>query len=186
MKNGIRLLAVSSGPIYERKKHTTLLVGLVGRLGTIEGVLSEKVAIDGTDATSKIIKMFAKSRFKEQIKAIAINGVALAGLNVVDVKALERKTGVPVLVLTRHRPDKKAFAEALKKYQRIDSSADKRMDIVKSLNKERPFLRVGGFYIQCKKDYAADKAVVETAFEMLRLAHMIAKGVSTGVSKGRI
>ncbi|MCL5680411.1 MAG: DUF99 family protein [Candidatus Marsarchaeota archaeon] len=186
MKKGARLLAVASGPIYERRKKRTILVGVVGRLGEIEGVLSENVEIDGSDGTLKILRLMNKSRFKEQIKAIAINGVAIAGLNVVDVKTLERKSKVPVLILTRNKPNMKAFVNALKRYSEANPSALARIDKVKELNAERPFKKSRGFYVQGKVLDEYGNSLIETAFETLRIAHMIAKGVSTGVSKGRI
>ncbi|MCL4387688.1 DUF99 family protein [Candidatus Marsarchaeota archaeon] len=185
MKEGARFLAVASGPLYERKKSTTLLVGVIGRKGVIEGILSGRVDIDGTDATSKIIKMVHKSRFEEQIKAIAINGIAIAGLNVVDVKEIERRTGISVIVLTRKKPDFKALAKALKSSEKgYGDPAKDKIAMIKELNLERPFRKSEGFYIQAGEIDYEGKA--STAFELLRLAHMIANGVSTGISKGRI
>jgi hypothetical protein len=186
MKEGARFLAVASGPIYERKKKTTLLVGIVGRKGTVEGVLSDRVGIDGNDATRKIIKMARSSRFSSQIKAIAINGIAIAGLNVVDVKTVERKAKIPVIILTRKKPDFVALEKALKSSENQETDLIKgKIAIVKALNSERPFVKAGGFYVQSGKKIDYDKGVA-IAFELLRLAHMVAKGVSTGVSKGRI
>lgn len=49
MKGGVRMLALASGPIYGRKRRRTLVVGVVGRAGTVEGVLSGRVTIDGDD-----------------------------------------------------------------------------------------------------------------------------------------
>ena len=186
MKEGVRILAVASGPIYERKKRTTLLVGIIGRMGTIEGVLSDRIIVDGNDASSKIIKMARKSRFGDQIKLIAINGIALAGLNVVDVKNVERRTGIPVIVLTRKKPDFKALEKALKNSGNDDRDSVKgKIAMVKALNSERPFEKAGVFYVQADKKIGYD-AKTATAFELLRLAHMVANGVSTGISKGRI
>ena len=185
MKEGARILAVASGPIYERKKKTTLLVGIIGRMGTIEGVLSDRIIVDGNDATSKIMKMARKSRFGDQIKLIAINGIALAGLNVVDVKTVERRTGIPAVVLTRKKPDFKALEKALMNSGECRDSINSKIAIVKALNSERPFKRAHGFHIQSDEKIDHDK-IVATAFELLRLAHMIANGVSTGISKGRI
>jgi endonuclease V-like protein UPF0215 family len=185
MKEGVRLLAVASGPIYERKKKTTLLVGIIGRRGTIEGVLSDRIIVDGKDASSKIIKMAHKSRFGDQIKLIAINGIALAGLNVVDVKNVEHRTGIPVVVLTRKKPDFKALEKALMHSGEGRDSINGKIAVVKALNAERPFKRAHGFHVQSDGKIDYDK-IVATAFELLRLAHMIANGVSTGISKGRI
>ncbi|MCL5101929.1 MAG: DUF99 family protein [Candidatus Marsarchaeota archaeon] len=185
MKSGARVLAVASGPIYERKQKTTILVGIVGRSNEIEGVLSERVEIDGEDSTAKIMRMFGKSRFKEQVKAIAINGIAIAGLNVVDIKAIEAKLHVPVIVMTRGRPRQKLLVGALEKAPDIEGK-QKRILLVKETNSERKFAHVGGFYIQSAIEIKDILKVSKTCFELLRLAHLIAKGVSTGVSSGRV
>ena len=154
-------------------------------MGTIEGVLSDRIIVDGNDATSKIIKMVRKSRFGDQIKLIAINGIALAGLNVVDVKTVERRTGIPVIVLTRKKPDFEALEKALRNSGADRDSINSKIAVVKALNSERPFKKAAGFYLQADEKIDND-SIAETAFELLRLAHMIANGVSTGVSKGRI
>ena len=181
------MLALASGPIYGRKRRRTLVVGVVGRAGTVEGVLSGRVTIDGDDSSATAISMFRKSRFREQIRAIALNGIAIAGLNVVDVKRIEKATHVPVLVLTRSRPNVGEFMRALSIYQRTGvNDSERKRALIENTNRERRFVKVSGFYVQSGLKAAELKGVVPVAFELLRLAHMIAKGVSTGVSGGRV
>ncbi len=183
----MRVLAVASGPIYARRRRSTLIVGIVGRIGAIEGVLSGRVAIDGTDSARAIAGLFGKSRFGGQIRAIAINGVAMAGLNVVDVEALEKATRVPVVVLTRKRPSAREFMKAMDAYAKTDKAgAAARKALVSALNGDRKFVRVSGFYVQSAINEAELRGVVPTAFSLLRLAHMVATGMSAGVSKGRV
>lgn len=181
------MLALASGPIYGRKRRRTLVVGVVGRAGTVEGVLSGRVTIDGDDSSATAISMFRKSRFREQIRAIVLNGIAIAGLNVVDVKRIEKATHVPVLVLTRSRPNVGEFMRALSIYQRTGvNDSERKRALIENTNRERRFVKVSGFYVQSGLKAAELKGVVPVAFELLRLAHMIAKGVSTGVSGGRV
>ncbi len=181
------MLAVASGPIYARRRKRTLIVGVVGRHGVVEGVLSGRVAVDGDDSSSAIASLFRKSRFRLQIRAIAVNGIATAGLNVIDVRELEHRTGVPVIILTRKKPDVPEFMKAISAYAKLDAAgAETKRALVIATNKERKFSRVSGFNVQSSLDAAELKGIVPTAFELLRLAHMIANGTSTGVSKGRI
>ncbi len=184
MKSGARVLAVASGPINGRDKKRTILVGIVGRHNVIEGVLSETIQIDGKDGTNKILKMFNKSRFKEQIKCIAINGIVLAGLNVIDVNMLERKAGIPVIIMSRKKPDQRLFVETLRKFGNYGNN--NLTKYIEDLNSNRPFARIEGFYVQSKLDKDELKLLIVTLFEFLRLAHMVARGVSTGISKGRM
>ncbi len=80
-KKGIRILAVDDGPLDKSGKGV-LVVGIVGREGTIEGVLSFRVDADGSDATERLSATIQKTRFRDQIKLIALNGVTLAGPDV--------------------------------------------------------------------------------------------------------
>ena len=187
MKSGVRVLAVASGPIYARRRKRTLIVGIVGRQGTIEGVLSGRVTIDGDDSTRAITGLIKKSRFRRQIRAIAINGIAVAGLNIVDVKELELSAHAPVIVLTRKKPDAPGFMKAIINYAKTDAeSAERKRALATATNMERRFVKVSGFNVQSAIKASELKAIVPTAFELLRLAHMIAKGISTGVSSGRV
>ncbi len=186
LKSGLRILAVASGPIYKRKRARTLLIGVVGREGTVEGVLSANITVDGDDATKSIAGMLKRSRFKEQVKIIASNGIALAGLNVIDINMLEKATGVPTLILTRSRPSPKALFEAVTKYAEASKlPVSSKLKTIKKAN-ERKFVKVSGFYVQSALSAEDLNTLSTTAFQMLRLAHMIAKGISTGESTGRI
>ncbi len=187
MKSGVRVLAIASGPIYARRRKRTLIVGIVGRQGTIEGVLSGRVTIDGDDSTRAIAGLVKKSRFRRQIRVIAINGIAIAGLNIVDVKGLEHTTHAPVIVLTRKKPDVPGFMKAISTYAKADAeSANRKRALATATNMERGFVKVLGFNVQSAIKASELKAIIPTAFEFLRLAHMIAKGISTGVSSGRV
>jgi hypothetical protein len=184
MKSGVRILAVASGPIA--KGRSTLMVGVIGRDGTVEAVLSRKVAVDGTDSTDKITDMIRRTRFGEQVRIITANGIAIAGLNVIDVRELERLTGKKVLILTRKRPHPGQLVDALvKNGKREGVDAGKQVAIVRDYAKNAPKKRFG-FYLHTTLGDADAKRFAKGAFEMLRLAHLIARGVSTGESKGRI
>jgi endonuclease V-like protein UPF0215 family len=53
------------------------------------------------------------SQFGGHIRAVLLQGVAVAGFNVVDVHALSASLRVPVLVVMRRRPDLEAMRQAL-------------------------------------------------------------------------
>jgi hypothetical protein len=183
VKSGIRFIAIASGPIDRRK---SLMVGVIGRDGVIEGVLSDRIETDGNDATGRIIRMVRKSRFREQVRIVAMNGIALAGLNVVDIPKLEKALGVKAVVLTRGMPRPMKLIRALKEFQRITKTDVKeRIGLVREQAKIRPIM-VGGFHLQSTVEEGEIKRVAGTAYEMLRIAHLIARGVETGESKGRI
>jgi hypothetical protein len=177
-------MAVASGPIQDRRR--ALLVGVVARDGRIEGILSGTVGVNGRDATKRIMDMLSGTRFKEQVRIIAINGVAIAGLNVIDVKRLEKELGVETIIFTRARPDPSKLIYALSTFARKKGAdATKEIALVKEQAKRRPE-SVEGFHVQCMLKGHELKAFTARSYEMLRLAHLIASGIETGESKGRI
>ena len=183
VKSGIRFIAIASGPIDKRR---ALMVGVIGRDGVIEGILSDRIETDGNDATGRIIRMLRRSRFREQVRVVALNGIALAGLNVVDVPKLEKALKIDAIVLTRGRPRPSKLILALKKSQNIEKKdAVGRVRLVTEQAKTK-IVKVGGFHLQSSIEESEIRRVAGVAYEMLRVAHLIARGVETGESKGRI
>jgi len=183
MKSGIRILSLGCAPLIKKK---TLLVGIVSRDNNIEGVLSTYVEVDGTDATEKIKRLFKKSRFRDQIKIIAVNGLGLAGLNILDVFDLERELKVKVVSLTRKKPHPNELIKALRAFSKetkIDVRS--RIELVKNLKKLN-IVKIDRFYIQTSADERDIKRFIVEIFNMLRLVHMIASGVTKGESRNRI
>ena len=189
MKRGIRIAAAASGPIRGRKR--TLLVIAVYREGILEGVLSTNIGVDSSDSSKRIVSLIGRSRFKGQIKLIALNGIALAGLNIVDVNTIKKALKLNFVVLTRKKPHKKLLIDAIDKRKRAaevatDKEAVRKIRIVETVGKLK-IVKSAGFYIQSDLDIGKEnKGLVKTTFEALRIAHIIANGIETGESKGRI
>ncbi len=181
IKAGARILAVACGPIRGR---TVLTVGVVGRRGAVEGVLSSRISVDGTDATRKIIGMLSGSRFSGQVRLIAVNGVALAGLNVIDVNRLERELGARVLILTRERPVTSRLVRALAAFsERSGRDVSGRIALLRGAHFVT--FMVNGVYVQSSGS-VHPKSTIGLSRELLRLARMIASGVSSGGPAGRV
>ncbi len=183
MKSGVRYIAIASGPI---KKGRTCLIGVIFRNSYIEGVLSGAIEADGTDATGQIIRMVRRSRFAAQIRILLFNGIALAGLNIINPGLLERELDAKVVLLNRRRQNPKELIKALGEFSRLKRKDVKsRIKTVEAYGAIKP-LRVNGLYMQSSLDNVYLKAFAESAFEAIRIAHIVARGVSTGESKGRI
>ncbi|MBI2654714.1 DUF99 family protein, partial [Candidatus Woesearchaeota archaeon] len=122
-KKEIRVIGIDDSPFNKFKDKKTLLVGVVMRGGSwIDGILSTKADVDGNDATKRISNMINKSKFKPQLQCIFLNGIAVGGFNVVDVKELSKQTKLPVITIIRKMPDigniKKTLIK-IKKQQKI-------------------------------------------------------------------
>lgn len=179
IKTGARVAAFSSGPIKRGSGAKVLLVGIVSKQGRVEGILSSRIKTEGEDSTATIIKTISGSRFRDQVKMVALNGVALAGLNVVDLERL-RSSGYDYVVLTRNRQRPSLLIKAIR-IRKGRNSLQERLVVEHAKSEQR---KVGGFYV--RSSIPVPKGMISEIFESLRLSHMISNGISTGESKGRI
>ncbi len=112
-KPNVRVMGMADGP-FRWEDETVPVAGVVVRSpGYVEGLFSCKVAVDGSDATDRMIEMVKESGFECQLKALFIKGASVAGFNMVDGPALVEATGVPLAILNRHEPDMDAIKAAL-------------------------------------------------------------------------
>lgn len=179
----MRILAIAVAPL---KTKNTLLVGVVSKNKEIEGIVSTKVAVDGTDSTEKLIRLFKGTRFKEQVRLITMNGIGVAGLNVLDIWKVEKETGARVLSVTRKKPHPNELVKALKLYSKQEhADVKERIAIVNRVKKLKEY-QANGFYCQATLPKSEAAKFVAEAVRLQRLAHLIASGVTRGESKGRI
>lgn len=162
------------------------IVGAVCSRTRLDGVISGKVRRDGTNATDTLIRMITGSKFREHIRAVLLQGIALAGFNVVDIHRLSRELDIPVVVAVRKHPRLHLVSDAL--LQRTRGGARK----WKLVQAAGPLEQAGAMWIQRVGLERADAIALLRATtlhgnvpEPLRLAHLIAGGVTTGESRGR-
>jgi len=164
-------------------------VGVVGAVYTRtrqEGVVSGKVRRDGANATDVLSRLVAGSRFAEHLHAVLLQGIAVAGFNVVDIHGLHERVGLPVLVVARRSPDLEAIRRAL--LERVRGGARK-WALVRRAGPMEP---AGGVWVQRAglSLGEAEALVGRLALhghlpEPLRVAHLVAGGLATGCSRGR-
>lgn len=184
-KEEIRILGIDDCP-FEKSESSTMLIGAVLRgKYSIDGLLSTNVRIDGLDAAQKIADMVNGSRHKDQLRVIMLNGMAVAGFNVVDIKTVSDKTGLPVIAITRNKPDRPKFLDALRRLP----NAKTRISII---GRSGDIHRYGKIYFQASgiTSEEAMKVISLSIYrgnipEPLRVAHLIASGVKLGESHGR-
>ncbi len=191
VKPEIRILGVDDGPFDKFKGFRDVLVVCTVYRGksSIDGLLSFKVRKDGFNATEKLIKTVNSSKHRAQLSVIMINGVALGGFNIVDLGLVNKKTGLPVIVIVRHEPDLNSIKRALNNLSR----PKKRWALIEKLPRVSVMsLPDGKIYFQhigCPLE-AAQKIIKASVLrgrvpEPLRVAHLIAGGIVTGESRGR-
>jgi endonuclease V-like protein UPF0215 family len=180
------VIGFDDAPFERAHRGDVLVVGTVFSGARLDGVLSTRVRRDGANATDRLAACINASKFHAQLHAVLLQGIAFAGFNVVDLETLHRDTGLPVLVVARRRPSLAAIRRALlnhvpggkRKWQLIEAAG--------------PMASLAGVYVQ-RQGIAETQAqrLIEALQinglmpEPLRVAHMIAGGVTTGESRHR-
>ena len=162
------------------------IVGTVFAGLRLEGVLCGKVRRDGANATRELIRLITTSRYRRQLQLILLQGISLAGFNVVDPETLHRTLGLPVIAVVRRQPRMPLVHRAL--VTRVRGGARK-WRLLERLGPAEP---LAGLYVQRVGIDAetADRvlrrlAVSGTIPEPLRTAHLIAGAIARGQSRGR-
>ncbi len=180
------VIGIDDGAFERQHRGDVLVVGAVFAKLRLEGVLSGRVRRDGRNATDTIVRMIQQSRFATQLHAVLLQGVALAGFNVIDLYAVHRELALPVIAVARRQPDYAAIERAL--LTRVPGGRRK-WRLIEQLG---PMEAVGGVYAQYVGIDARTAAAVINRFavngalpEPIRVAHLIAAGVSRGESRHR-
>jgi endonuclease V-like protein UPF0215 family len=189
LKRETRILGIDDAP-FEKGDGPVLVVGTVFRgADFMDGLLSTHVKVDGNDATAKLIKMVNSSRHKEQLQIIMMDGIAMGGFNVVDIVKLNKMTNLAVIVIIRRRPDMNKIADALKHLP----DGKKKLLYMAAAGEVREIKHKSGstFYQAAGiESELAEKLIKSTCKrglipEPIRVAHLIARGVTLGESMGR-
>lgn len=181
------VIGFDDAPFDREHRGDVLVVGAVYSGLKLEGVLSGKVRRDGANATRVLAQLVSGSRFGSHVQALLLQGIALAGFNVIDLHRLHEQLGIPVIAVARHPPNLQAIHSAL--IQHVPGGAQKWRMIERAGLMEH----VSGLYVQRAGLSLSDTkllleklAVNSTIPEPLRTAHLIAGGITLGESTGRV
>ena len=185
VKPEIRVLGIDDGRFVPRSKTQALVVGVVLRGGYgIEGVMSTYITVDGFDATVKIKNMIRTSRHYGQLRVIMLNGITLAGFNVVDIKTLNGETGLPVIAVTSKKPDLNKLHSALKNLPKSDLrwkailNAGEPFAVETKEKKKDVYIGIAGIGKESAGEVLRLTSTQSRIPEPLRLAHLVASGIS--------
>ena len=186
IKPEIRVLGVDDGMFIPRRKGVVTVVGVVFRGGYwLDGVMHTRVKVDGLDATRKLTSMILGSPHYRQLRVIMLNGATMAGFNVVDLEVLDKKTKLPVIAVTRDKPNLVEVRQALKNLPRseerwsIMEKAGEVLEVRSRSGKERVYMQVSGILEDDARKIVQLTSTRSNIPEALRVAHLIASGVSS-------
>lgn len=160
------------------------VVGTVYARTTLHGVVSGRVRRDGRNSTAELARLVNRS--PEHLQLILLQGIALAGFNVVDLQALHAQTGRPVLVVARRAPDLDRIREAL--LTRVPGG-QRKWALIEAAGPMEPcgpvFVQRAGLTHPQAQEALRTFTVTGNLPEPLRAAHLIAGGVTRGHSAGQ-
>ncbi len=178
------MLGVDDGIFIPHSKGFALLVGVVFRGGYwLDGVMSTKVEVDGFDSTDKISDMIMKSSHYKQLRVIMLDGVTFAGFNIVNMKKLNQKTKLPVIAVTRDRPNFREIRKALKNLPSPGKRWKAVLDAgeifeVSTRGKKKVYMEISGTAEEDARKILKLTSTRSSVPEALRVAHLVASGVS--------
>ena len=185
IKPEIRVLGVDDGVFIPHNKGYADIVGVVFRGGYwLDGAMRTEVEVDGLDATEKIASMIVASPHYQQLRVIMLNGITFAGFNIVDIKELYNKTKLPVIAVTRDKPDMEEIKKALENLPekerrwRAILNAGELLTVQTREGEEPVYMQIAGI---TRSD--AEKIVKMTSTrsnipEPLRVAHIVASSLT--------
>ena len=152
----------------------------------VEGIALTTFPVDGEAATDYIASWIAGLRFHASLQAVALGGITIAGLGVIDPTELAARLGIPVLIVTRREPVDAPLIHALEAAGLRD-----RIPIVE--RSPRAFPLMEGQYLACAGiDWNGGVCLTRSTLhkaqfpEPIRVAHLIGRALVTGESRGRV
>lgn len=185
VKKEARILGIDDSPFDKFKDKEVLVIGTFFRGGSsLDGIMTTTAAVDGIDATAKITKMVKKSKFYTQLRAIMLNGIAVGGFNVIDIRKLNNATKIPVVVVMRDYPELGKIKSTLARLGMKNK--------IRLIEKAGVIRKVGNVHVQisgCSLEKAKELLKISCTRsyipEPIRTAHLIAAGIKLGESKGK-
>ena len=188
IKPEIRVLGVDDGVFTPHVKGLVPVVGVVFRGGYwLDGVMHTKVEADGFDATDKLASMIITSPHHKQLRVVMLNGITFAGFNVVDVRKLNAETKLPVIAVTRDKPDFAEIHEALKNLPKSEErwkailNAGETLEVFTRNENEKIYVQISGIFEEDAKKILRLTSTRSNIPEALRVAHVIASGIGISI-----
>jgi len=189
MKKQIRLIGIDDSPFTFTDKYG-MVIGVIMRGGEyLESVLRRHIIIDGNDSTFVCKDMIKKTRHRKQLKAMLLDGIALGGFNVVNIKEVYESTNLPVITITRDKPNFEKIKVAL---QKNFDDWEHRLALMKNGKIYKVETKYNPIYVKCTGiDIGEAKEIIKISTirgvvpEPIRVAHLIASGITRGESYGK-
>ncbi len=180
------VFGIDDGPFDKTVDDNVPLVGVMTEgADLVEAVAVTEFPLDGDGAAEFLAEWVLGLRFASALHAVVFGGITIAGLAIIDIEALARRLGLPVMIVNRRLPENEPVIQALRA-----AGLTERIPIVE---KCPAAWRVSdGLYVTsvgASRDET--ERILEAARnksqlpEPLRLAHLIGSAIVKGQSRGR-
>lgn len=182
MKRNFRVIGIDDGSFIKGRNSKCITTGVLMRADfLIEQVSTRMIEVDGSDSTDRIIEIVSND-FLDNASLIMTYGVTFGGFNIADLFVVHERTGIPVISITRKRPDLESIFKAIAKTQ---SDSETKIGIARKYIPEELRLSNGSSVfvnrigIDQKTATTFIRKMIRTGNipEPIRLANMIAKSV---------
>ncbi|MBW3015311.1 DUF99 family protein [Candidatus Woesearchaeota archaeon] len=186
IKKEVRVIGIDDAPFDRFKKTDVMVIGTIYRGGEfMDGMVTTRVRVDGKNSTKNITDMINECKFKPQLQAILLDGIAVAGFNVIDINELHENTGIPVIVVVRNYPNFKKIEKALSNLK----TGNEKLELIKKagdvIKLDKIHVQLAGISVGAAKRIIEITSTHSNVPEPIRISHIIASAITTGQSKGR-
>jgi len=180
------VVGFDDAPFERSHRGDVPVVGTVYAGERLEGVMVTRVRRDGRNATDALRRALDSTRFRAHLHLVLLQGITLAGFNVVDIHRLAEASGLPVLVVARRRPDLARIRAALlhhvpgghEKWRLVERAGP--MEPVAHLYVQR-----AGLTLEEARLALGGAAATGRLPDALRTAHLVAGALTRGESRHR-
>jgi len=183
-RHDLKIVGVDDGsiPTSEKTERRALLLAVLLRGSRIRRVRVGTIEVDGNDARAVLESLVSEFSFD----LVMLSGISFAGFNIIDISRLAHALKKPVIAISGDRPDNRAVRKALKDHfvdwetrWRCVRSAG-RLYVCRPLkNEPKLYFEVKGATAYAARNVIVGTSVISRLPEPIRVARMMAKGLSS-------
>lgn len=176
-------MGFDDGPFARDWRGDVALVAITCVGQRLDGIATSTVRRDGRNSTERIADLCERAGTNPRV--LLLQGIAVGGFNVVDIRALHERVQRPVLVVSRKEPNLRRIKRAL---LHSVPGGRRKWSLIEAAGPMEPlggvFVQRAGLSLREARQILSASTFHGSLPEPLRLAHLIAGAYVTGRSRG--
>ncbi len=111
-----RIAGVDDGAFVRTDRFAPIAAVVLTLPDRLEAARLSRVRVDGRDGTARVVALVRATQDPEGLRALLVDGPVVGGFNVLDLDAIHKALGLPVVAVTRRRPEFARIRRALEKW----------------------------------------------------------------------